>query len=151
MKINTINNAQSFKGLLSFPNNKITLNPDNISDVKITESSFKQKLPKRPGIISYINSKGSLRTGCADEIPSGYYGGYDIGYFQKGVITMSNGDIFKFSGNTGELDNFYSSGSFNDTYMSYLSDKSFLDYFLKAKESDKIIELKDVLITKVEK
>ena len=64
---------------------------------------------------------------------------------------MTNGDKFIFEGKTENLGNVYSNNSHSKPIEDYFKSKSILNYINKAKKSDDIIELKDVLITKVQK
>ena len=159
MKINTINNAQSFKGLLSFPKSKITLNPDNISDIHLkTSQLIKQMDGESKGFLSaemvteyeYIYDTFKKKLYTPREKQEAYYHG-KMYLHEHGEITMTNGDKFIFEGKTEDLGNVYSSSSQSKPIEDYFKSKSILNYINNARKSDDIIQLKDVLITKVEK
>lgn len=159
MKINATNNTQMFSGLLSFPKSKIILNPDNISDIHLkTSQLIKQKEEQSKGFFSaemvteyeYIYDTFKKKLYTPREKQEAYYHG-NMYLHEHGEITMTNGDKFIFEGKTEDLGNVYSNNSQSKPIEDYFKSKSIVNYINNARKSDDIIQLKDVLITKVEK
>lgn len=156
MRVSSINNTQNFNGLLSFPQSKTTLNPDNISDINVIASSFVRDVDapikqNHAEMVTEFDEAGKIKRmlySPNDKLTSYYHG--EVYLQENGEITMTNGDVFIFKGRTENLGKVFSK-CYKPPIHEHFSDKSIINFINKAKKSDDIIELKDVLISKVKK
>ena len=146
MKINATNNTQMFSGLLSFPKSKITLNPDNISDIHLkTSRLIKKDDNKTKGFLSaemvteyeYIYDTFKKKLYTPREKQEAYYHG-NMYLHEHGEITMTNGDKFIFEGKTEDLGNVYSNYSQSKPIEDYFKSKSIVNYINNASSTSSL-------------